>query len=326
MTAVAIAPTDLQQASHGPSPISHAPAAPFSPIGQHADDPRSVIAGGGTDSERGLGAFDTQSTRAPLGPFLDDPSIALAADILDDAERNRIANENRLRQFTRTDVDADGIERGFGLDASVKDIAVLESIVTLLGQVEHEAALQLRRKVRAHPLWDAFGKGARGVGEKQFARLLASIGDPYWNTLHDRPRTVSELWAYAGFHTLPTGRTSRDDHPENAGGEVGSDTDHIARDDHVVNVRVAARRKKGQQSNWSTNAKMRAYLIAESCMKAGNNPYRDAYDQRREHTAITHPDWTLGHSHNDALRYASKRILRDLWRASRDIHNERAEA
>jgi hypothetical protein len=44
------------------------------------------------------------------------------------------------------------------------------------------------------------------------------------------------------------------------------------------------------------------------------------YDARRAHTAVTHPDWTDGHSHNDALRVASKAILRDLWRAARDWH------
>lgn len=41
--------------------------------------------------------------------------------------------------------------------------------------------------------------------------------------------------------------------------------------------------------------------------------YRHTYDQRRAHTAITHPEWTAGHSHNDALRIVGKEILRDLW-------------
>ncbi len=45
-----------------------------------------------------------------------------------------------------------------------------------------------------------------------------------------------------------------------------------------------------------------------------------ATDQRRAHTATSHPEWTDGHSHNDGLRVASKAILRDLWRAARDWH------
>jgi hypothetical protein len=38
------------------------------------------------------------------------------------------------------------------------------------------------------------------------------------------------------------------------------------------------------------------------------------------HTATSHPDWTDGHSHQDALRVASKEVLKDLWRAARDVH------
>lgn len=50
------------------------------------------------------------------------------------------------------------------------------------------------------------------------------------------------------------------------------------------------------------------------------SPYRVVYDRRRAHTAVTRPDWTDGHSHNDAVRVAAKAILRDLWRAAREFH------
>ena len=105
---------------------------------------------------------------------------------------------------------------------------------------------------------------------------------------------------------------------------------------------IAAKRRKGERANWSTKAKTRAYLIAESCLKqivkpchaaaldgrwlavhyddCGCSPYRVAYDRRRMHTATSHPDWTDGHSHQDALRVASKEVLKDLWRAARDVH------
>jgi len=51
------------------------------------------------------------------------------------------------------------------------------------------------------------------------------------------------------------------------------------------------------------------------------SPYRVVYDTRRAHTAVTHPEWTDGHSHNDALRIAAKEVLKDLWRAARDYHH-----
>jgi hypothetical protein len=62
----------------------------------------------------------------------------------------------------------------------------------------------------------------------------------------------------------------------------------------------------------------------QSNNEAGDNPawspadrrYRHTYDARRAATAQTHPEWTDGHSHNDALRIVGKHILADLWKAA----------
>jgi hypothetical protein len=48
-------------------------------------------------------------------------------------------------------------------------------------------------------------------------------------------------------------------------------------------------------------------------------PYGEAYATRRAHTDETHPDWTKGHSHADALRVAFKRFLVDLWETWVDL-------
>jgi len=131
-----------------------------------------------------------------------DPLLALLADALDDLERTRIANENRLRQLTRTQDDADGEQRGFGLPADHPVVARLTGIVDALAAIEHKAELALARQMRAHPL-GGWVKATVGVGEKQAARLLAAVGDPYLNLQTGRPRTVSQLWAYAGLHVFP---------------------------------------------------------------------------------------------------------------------------
>lgn len=52
-----------------------------------------------------------------------DPILVLLADVLDDAERTRIANENRLRQLTRDVEDSDGEMRGFGLPLTEPSVA-----------------------------------------------------------------------------------------------------------------------------------------------------------------------------------------------------------
>lgn len=239
---------------------------------------------GSTDQPAGSSKFSLPKSEAPR---LVDPLLFLLADNLDDLERLRTASANRLSQLTRTGEDKDGEERGFGLPENAPVVVVQRGIVEALEAQEHAAELALRRAMRAHPL-GAWQKNTLGVGEKQLARLLSTIaGDPYWNHRDNRPRTVSELWAYCGLH---------------------------------VNDGKAARRTRGQQSNWSTNAKTRVWLIAVSCMKQRQSPYRLVYDDRREHTAVAHPEWTDGHSHADALRVVSKAILKDLWIAARDIH------
>lgn len=268
---------------------------------------------------------------------LADPFLALAADVLDDAERTRIANENRLRQLTRTATDVDGEERGFGLDLTHPDVARLAALVDMLAKIEHQATLNLNRLLRQHPL-GAWCKAQKGVGDKQAARLLAVIGDPYVNTLYDRPRTVSELWAYCGLHVFPVGHTAGDAHSYTAVGDqsaAGGDSSHSRHDTQRSSAGVAARRSKGQKANWSTTAKTRAYLIAESMLKAGN---REAYDKRkaategRTHAAPCAPcgpkgkpaeagsPWSLKHRHVDAMRIQSKELLKELWREARRLH------
>lgn len=234
-------------------------------------------------------------------PVLADPFLALAADVLDDLERVRIANENRLRQLTRTGKDKDGKERGFGLPADHADVRRLAGLIEALKAAEHDAELQLARILRRHPLYP-FIKAAHGIGDKQGARLLAAIGDPYWNALHQRPRLVSELWSYCGY------------------GDAAAQV-----------------RRKGQRANWSADAKMRAHLVAVSIMTAGG-PYREVYDDaRKRYAGAVHETRCVrcgpegrpalpgslisdGHAHARALRAVCKRVLRDLWDAARALH------
>lgn len=288
------------------------------------------------------------------------PMLRFQAEILDDLEDIRIANQNRLRQLTRSAEDADGEVRGFGMTEEDPAVAQLGALVASLEQLEHAAVLELQRAVRKHPM-GAWLKAQRGVGEKQGARLLAAIGDPYWNDLHNRPRTVSELWAYCGYHTLPSGHTETGTQASRAagatlpGGQSGSATPstsaagiqlpsgqgcteaHATLAGGVYNV--AAKRAKGQRANWSANAKMRAYLIAESVVKSGG-PWREVYDKRKSATegrlhvvacvrcgpsgkpAQPGSAWSAGHRHADALRITAKEILKGMWQEARRLHEE----
>lgn len=254
--------------------------------------------------------IETQPQTEPELPTLAftlfDPTLAMAAESVDDLERTRIASQNRLRQLTRTGEDADGEERGYGLTLSHPAVARQADITAQLEALEHTAVLALQRAMRSHPL-GPWVKAQKGVGDKQAARLLASIGDPYWNTLHDRPRTVSELWAYAGYD---------------------------------VRAGQGPRRRKGELANWSQAARMRARMIAESIVKSGG-PYREVYDARKAATegrihVAPCPQcvgssnagdlWRDGHRHADALRVVSKTVLRDLWCEARRLHQEQTSS
>jgi hypothetical protein len=275
-------------------------------------------------------------------PTLADPVLGLAAEVLDDLEKVRIANENRLRQLTRAETDKDGEDRGFGYDVDHPDVARLAALLAAMNCkssvlkdlgwerepkkrgvsccLEHAAEENLVALLRKHPL-APWVKQAKGVGEKQAARLLAAIGDPYirhemtrpladgtTRTEPARPRTPSELWAYAGYHVI-SGK--------------------------------AASRAKGQRANWNPDAKMRAYLVSVSILKAGGH-YKDIYDKAKAHQQLAiHHDpckrcgpsgkpaeagtsLSDGHKHARALRAVSKAVLLDLWRESKRIHEAAA--
>lgn len=236
--------------------------------------------------------------------------LTILSDALDDLERTRIANENRLRQLTRTEADSDGGERGFGLPIDHPQVARLADIVDSMVKLEKEATVNLQKTMKTHPLgpWVARTKG---VGEKQGARLISVIRDPYWNDLYDRPRLVSELWAYCGLHVLK---------------------------DPQTNVGVAPARQRGVKANWSQDAKMRVYLVAASCIKQSSSPYRPIYDEARlkyENQVHQAPckrcgpsgkpaqpgsELSKGHQHARAMRLVMKEILRDLWTESKSLH------
>lgn len=102
--------------------------------------------------------------------------LADLAKMLDDLERVRIMNANRIGAH----------EREFG--SSPPHLQVLQE---RLAAVEHETVLELQRAWRRHPL-AAWAKGYVGLGEKSIARLIGTIGDP-----GERPN-VAKLWAYCG--------------------------------------------------------------------------------------------------------------------------------
>lgn len=241
-----------------------------------------------------------------MTPNADYQMLAFLCSSLDDLEGQRIATENRLRALTRDVADSDGETRGLGLAADHPDVAVFTAYLESLQANEAQLTKMLERNVKRHPL-GPFIMAQPGVGLKQGGRLLAATMDPYWNSLHNRPRTVGELWSYCG-------------------------------------LRPGQKRKKGVVDNWSSDAKMRVWLISQSTLKQPKGTkWRDLWDYRRAATVDrVHADvcvrcgpsgkpaqpgspWSLAHAKADADRYVGKRLLRELWRESKRLHEAAAD-
>ena len=253
----------------------------ISPSQLTGDNQRNVAGGSNLDQTTTMTGSITKFQMS-----LSDPTLNTLAAQFSDIEQMRIATASRLRILTLDEADEDGVMRGWSLPDNHPSVIALRYQFEAFEIQEKTMEKALAKQLKKHPL-HPWIKSQIGLGDKQMARLLGVIRDPYWNELHQRPRTVSELWAYSGLHVIDG---------------------------------QGAKRRKGQQSNWSAEAKSRIYLIAVSCIKQSKSPYRAVYDGRRAHTAITHPDWTDGHSHNDALRIMGKEILKQLWIQSRAIH------
>jgi hypothetical protein len=257
---------------------------------------------------------DSQDPTGGGGPILRDPTLALAADVVDDLERVKIANQNRLRTLTAQD------EYGHGMSVDHPDVKRLAALVKALEDAEHQATLNLARVMRHHPLGE-WVKNSKGVGEKQAARLLASIGDPYWNDLHSRPRRLRELYAFCGMSVVGTG-TNRSCDSQSACGAGSAPT-----------------KVRGERVTWNPDARMRLWLIASKTVMVGHGgPYRQVYDEGRlKYADAIHaeeckrcgpkgkpaqPDSPLSaaHQHARAIRLIAKAILRDLWTAAKNIH------
>lgn len=218
--------------------------------------------------------------------------LLLASEELDNIEASRMLIDNQRRSLvTPKIVGKRGGHFGKGLPEDHAVPALMTGVVEAMEKLEKQAVGKLTKIVRLHPLYPWIERSI-GVGEKQGARLLAAIGDPATRA------TVSQLWAYCGYHVVD--------------GE-------------------APRRSRGRRANWNPTAKMRVFLIAESCMKQMRSPYRVIYDAgRSKYAEALHPvdckrcglegrpapagsQLSDGHKHARALRLVAKEILKDIW-------------
>lgn len=223
------------------------------------------------------------SARADLDHLL--LSIRTLGDQLDDLERVRIANGNRIAQLERT----------FG-----SGLACLDVTQRAIRAIEHEAELELKRMWRKYPL-APWAKEIPGCGEKLIARLIAVIGDPA-----ERPNPA-KLWAYCG-HGEPTRRRGR--------GMTQAELFACGNPEAKKRVYLLAsqfRRTPGSPYRLvydEARERYRDRVHESACVRCGpaGKP------------APAGSPWTLAHQDAAALRFVGKVFLRDLWHAARSLH------
>lgn len=261
--------------------------------------------------------------------------LRILADVFHDAQRHRIALENRTR-------------------SGAIDPHVVSALTTAARSLEHQAKLAMVRCFRrVAPELRRWALDTPGIGEHLLARLLGATGDPAmayphrWDgtgtdrvllTLEPRRRRVSDLWSYCGHGDPARRRRVGQSHDEAAAG--GSPTakmlTRLLAEACIKQVGAgptpsehhASRAGADSPSDRPPNALSEPMATAAdgqplddvprasaqpNVMTARRrSPYRDVYDEARERY-VDRPEWTLGHQHNAALRLVGKTILRDLW-------------
>ena len=159
-------------------------------------------------------------------------------------------------------------------------------------EFETEETKAMEKLAMTLPAW-AWAEGVRGLSARGLAVIVGEAGDI------GNYATVSKLWKRCGLAVMD-------------------------------GVRQGGLPKNASKETWIAHGynrqrRSRLWVIGDVLMKTnGDGPYRAVYDLRREYTAVTHPDWTKMHSHLDAQRVMTKRLLRDLWRAWRETSTHQA--
>lgn len=205
---------------------------------------------------------------------------------MNDSEEDR----EKVRAKSAT-IAAKAIENGeCEIEGLQLDFACIAAAIAPMQKMRDDCERDMKRIVKRLPIY-AWTKPVRGLGEVGVAVIIGECGDL---ANYSGPAKVWKRLGLAPFEK------------------------------NGVTMAASNWRKKGglDADDWTAygysprrRAEMYA-VIGDPLFRQQtiiNGPYRQAYDARRARTAETHPDWTKGHSRDDALRVMTKKLLADLW-------------
>lgn len=230
--------------------------------------------------------------------------IGFYADMLTDAEAQRIATANRLRVLT------DEREHGHGLSPLLPEIAVVESILAQQAAVEHQLELTLKRAMKRHPLgpWAA---SKVGIGEKQLGRFLGAVGDPA-----TRP-SVKQLNAYCGMDVRDGVAPHRKKGEKSNWKEEARSRLRLLAESCIKQAlspyRPVYDAGRARYADSVHAVECPQCGLCKNCGKPPGRPFAPCCDKRDPAPAPVGSTLRDGHKHARALRLVAKRILEDLY-------------
>ena len=326
-------------AKEGLKPNHRVPAA--------ASAPEMGLRGGG-----GQGGNETQGVSAPSSP----PTIISALIMLQRRRRFCIKSQSRCDRSMEAliastmgfAIDADekarkkvfdrakayrlSVERGDAGDQGANETQSWAALLTLIVLIDQSATARegwdvLRKRTEAEmealakqlPVWE-FVRDIRGLGALGLAVIMAEAAHPL-----DAFANPGKLWKRLGLAVINGGRQRRVKGAEEALAHGYSP------------------HRRAEIWAFCSDTLFRGQWVGDrdedgvACTKSHKpvvvpahplGPYGEAYQHRREHTAArvaqtgnlpdSDPDkWSLGRCNNDARRYMTKRLLKDLWVAWR---------
>lgn len=197
-------------------------------------------------------------------------------------------------------------------------------------EIERNTEKDLVRLARRLPAYE-WVKGVRGFGELSFARIIAETGDlsGYANP--------AKVWKRLGLAVID-GKSQRKARDVEKAKEQGYSPYRRAvayvAFEPVLKAQSAPKESGGQNGD-EAQEKLAAGAngVGQDLSDAHHavaGPYRQLYDRKKaEYLArgeAGEEGWTKLHAHRAAMRYASKRMFRDLWVAwRRDIAGQNVD-
>lgn len=188
---------------------------------------------------------------------------------------------------------------------SEMDFKLVEQYTKLLS-VEKDTEKIIKKEVESHPLYEAFFKDVKGCGPMMSA-ICISYFDPY------KARHVASFWKYAGLDVVRV---------ENENGEIVGEARGKKHTEFVeyADKNGEVKSKKSITYNPVLKSKLIG-VLGGSFLKSKDSYYGDIYrDYKfRLQNNKKYEEYSKGHIHNMAMRYAVKMFVRDLWVAWREV-------